>query len=104
MPSRPMLVDISKPWGSGREWDGGDTTRRIGIAIGPQYGTVSASFIKQAAREALKAEDIDLLAVLGFAFDPQVTGVTEEDGVTVDASEEGFANLSGIRNWAGSRC
>ena len=84
--------------GQRAEWEGEDTTRRIGIAIGPQYGTVSASFIKQAAKEALKAENIDLLAVLGFAFDPQVNGVTEEDGVTVDASEEGFANLAGIRN------
>jgi len=78
--------------------DGGDTARRVGIAIGPQYGTVSAAFIKQAAKEALRAEDLDLLAVLGFAFDPQVTGVTNEDGVTVDASEDGFANLAGVRN------
>ena len=78
--------------------DEGDARARIGIAIGPQYGTVSTSFIKQAAREAIKAENIDLLAILGFAFDPQVTGLTEEDGVTVDASEDGFANVAGIRN------
>ena len=76
----------------------GDAPVRIGIAIGPQYGTVSASFIKQAAKEALKAENIDLLSILGFAFDPQVAGVTEDDGVTVDASEDGFANVTGIRN------
>ena len=75
-----------------------DAPARIGIAIGPQYGTVSASFIKQAAKEAIKAENIDLLAVLGFAFDPQVTGITEDDGVTVEASDDGFANVAGIRN------
>ena len=50
---------------------------RIGIAIGPQYGTVSAGFIKEAARESIKAGDIDLLCVMAFAFDPQATGVTE---------------------------
>ena len=64
---------------------------RVAIALGPQYGTVSASFVKNAAREAIHAQGVDLLCVLGFAFDPQVTGVTEQDGVTVDASDEGFA-------------
>jgi len=67
---------------------------RIGIAIGPQYGTVSPSFIKEAAREALRAVDVGLVAVLGFAFDPQATGVTEDDGVTVDASSDGFAEVA----------
>ena len=70
---------------------------RIAIAIGPQYGTVSASFVKKAAREAISTEGVDLLAILGFAFDPQVTGVTEDDGVTVEATDEGFANVEGIR-------
>lgn len=75
----------------------GDSASRIGLAIGPQYGTVGPSFVKQAAREALDAGDIDLLAILAFAFDPQVTGVTEDDGVTVEASDEGFANVAGVR-------
>jgi adenine-specific DNA-methyltransferase len=35
--------------------------------------------------------------VLGFAFDPQATGVTEADGVTVEASDEGFAQVAGER-------
>jgi adenine-specific DNA-methyltransferase len=70
---------------------------RIGIAIGPQYGTVSPGFIKDAAREAIRAADIDLLCILGFAFDPQATGVTEDDGVTVEAADEGFANVTGER-------
>lgn len=70
---------------------------RLGIAIGPQYGTVSPSFVKQAAKEALAAGDIDLLAILAFAFDPQVTGVTENDGVTVEATDEGFASVAGVR-------
>lgn len=69
----------------------------VGVAIGPQYGTVSPSFIKSAAREAIKAGTIDLLCILGFAFDPQATGVTENDGVTVEASDDGFASVAGER-------
>ena len=46
------------------------TPRRVGITIGPQYGTVGPSFIKDAAREANRAGDLDLLCVLAFAFDP----------------------------------
>lgn len=75
----------------------GDAPARVAIAIGPQYGTVSPSFVKKAAREAIHAEDVDLLCVLGFAFDAQVTGVTEDDGVTVEATDEGFANVAAIR-------
>jgi adenine-specific DNA-methyltransferase len=76
---------------------GGDAPSRIAIAIGPQYGTVSPSYVKKAAREAIESEDIDLLAILGFAFDPQVTGLTEDDGVSIEASDEGFASVAGVR-------
>lgn len=72
-------------------------TSRIGIAIGPQYGTVSASYVKNAAKEAIQTEDLDLLCILGFAFDPNVTNVTETDGVTVEATDEGFAQVEGAR-------
>ncbi len=75
----------------------GDTPVRIAIAIGPQYGTVSPSYVKKAAREAIEADDVDLLAILGFAFDPQVTGLTEGDGVSIEASDEGFATVAGVR-------
>jgi adenine-specific DNA-methyltransferase len=77
--------------------EGERLSSRVAIAIGPQYGTVSPSYIKNAAREAIRAEDIELLCVLGFAFDPQATGVTEQDGVTVETSDEGFANVAGQR-------
>lgn len=70
---------------------------RVAVAIGPQYGTVSPAFIKAAAREAIAAEDVDLLCVLGFAFDPTALGVTDEDGLTVEASEDGFASVAGSR-------
>jgi adenine-specific DNA-methyltransferase len=74
---------------------------RIGIAIGPQYGTVSPGFIKEAAREAIRAADIDLLCILGFSFDPQATGVTQDDGVTVEVGDVGFANVTGERKMGG---
>ena len=67
--------------------------RRVGITIGPQYGTVGPSFIKDAAREANRVVDLDLLCVLAFAFDPSVLG-TGDDYVT---SEEGFANVAAER-------
>jgi len=74
---------------------------RVGIAIGPQYGTVSPGFIKDAAREAIRAADIDLLCILGFSFDPQATGVTQDDGVTVEIGDVGFANVTGERKMGG---
>jgi adenine-specific DNA-methyltransferase len=77
--------------------DGAGRATRIGVAIGPQYGTVSPSFIKAAAREMIKDGEIDLLCVLGFAFDPQATGVTDEDGVTVEVGDAGFASVAGER-------
>lgn len=69
------------------------TPRRVGITVGPQYGTVDGRFIKEAAREAIHAEGIDLLCVLAFAFDPGVLG-TDADYVT---SVDGFANVAAER-------
>ena len=69
------------------------TPRRVGITVGPQYGTVDGRFIKEAAREAIHADGIDLLCVLAFAFDPGVLG-TDADYVT---SVDGFANVAAER-------
>ncbi|MFE1664100.1 DNA methyltransferase [Microbacterium sp. P02] len=81
-----------------RRHDDEDTApSRVAIAIGPQYGTVSPGFIKAAAKEAIADPEVDLLCVLGFAFDPQATGVTEADGVTIIAEDEGFAQVEGER-------
>lgn len=65
-----------------------ESGEQLAIALGPQYGTVSASFIKNAAREAVVA-GAPIVAVLGFAFDPQL-------GVETD--EEGFAVVAGVRD------
>ena len=46
--------------------------RRVAVCIGPEYGTVSADLIKEAAKEAVKGIGFDTLIVCGFAFDPNV--------------------------------
>jgi adenine-specific DNA-methyltransferase len=60
--------------------------RRVGVSIGPQYGTVAPRFVKDAAREASRARDLDLLCILGFAFEPQVLDNDDEYAAT----DEGF--------------
>jgi len=72
-----------------------DDSQRVGISIGPQYGTVGASFIKNAAREALKADPkLDMLAVLAFSFDPLALGKDNEYVSTT----EGFADVAAERS------
>lgn len=75
----------------------GEASLRVGVSVGPQYGIVSPGFIKDAAKEAIRAGDVDLLCVLAFAFDPQATGVTMLDGVTVETGDAGFAEVAGER-------
>ncbi len=70
-----------------REDAGEGQAKRIGIALGPQYGTVSPAFVRDAAREAGKAKDIDLLCILGFAFDPLAVGAAGDGYISGD---EGF--------------
>jgi adenine-specific DNA-methyltransferase len=67
---------------------------RIAIAIGPQYGTVGPTYIKDAAREAIRAKDVDLLCVLGFAFDPQAIGASED----YVADTKDFASVAAERS------
>ncbi len=48
-------------------------TRRVAVSIGPELGTVGPEQVKEAAKEALKGIEFDLLIVCGFAFDPHVS-------------------------------
>jgi len=66
--------------------------------------SVSPAFIKGAAKEAVRAGHVELVAVLGFAFDAQATELTEADGVTVTPSDEGSRWSPGSARWAASRC
>ncbi|MET7880332.1 site-specific DNA-methyltransferase [Micromonospora profundi] len=44
------------------------TSARIAVSVGPQYGTVDADWVKDAAREALRGVGFDLLLVCAFGF------------------------------------
>ncbi len=76
-----------------REVSDPDGPGRVGICIGPQYGTVGPAFVKDAAREAGRDRSLDLLCILAFAFDPQVLN-SDEDYV---AADEGF-DVAGVRS------
>ena len=54
------------------------TPQRVAVSIGPQYGTVSPQWIKDAARESLHGQGFDLLLVCGFAFDARALETVEE--------------------------
>ncbi len=95
-----LTFDTIEPYASSYiQWVGERTDaiegapKRVGVTIGPHYGTVGPSFIKDAAREAIHAADLDLLCVLAFAFEPQVVGTGDE----YRTSEEGFANVAAER-------
>ena len=72
---------------------------RVGIALGPQYGTVDADLVREAAKEALKGAGLDLLLVCGFAFDPQAAEKAREfaprtsDDFAVAQAERQFGRL-----------
>jgi adenine-specific DNA-methyltransferase len=70
----------------GVQESGDDTAgRKVAIAVGPQYGTVSPSFIKEATREAQQIDGVKMLCILGFAFDPAAVGVDADYEVVGDA-------------------
>ncbi|SNQ50992.1 DNA methylase [Frankia canadensis] len=69
------------------------TPERIAVAIGPQYGTVTADLVRRAAREALRGQGHDLLLMLGFAFDSQVV----ETAAEFRPDEDAFAVTGRLR-------
>jgi adenine-specific DNA-methyltransferase len=66
-----------KPWPGGRlihaegRYEERGRSRRVGVTIGPEYGTVSYGLVREAAREALDSV-FDTLIICGFAFEPKV--------------------------------
>jgi adenine-specific DNA-methyltransferase len=55
------------------EFTSAGKAQRVAVSIGPQYGTVGADDIKEAAKEAVQGVGFNLLVVCGFAFDPHVS-------------------------------
>lgn len=69
---------------------------RVGIALGPQYGTVDADLVQQAAKEAVRGAGLDLLLVCGFAFDPRASEKAKEFAPTAG---EDFAMAQGEQQY-----
>ncbi|MBN2580211.1 MAG: site-specific DNA-methyltransferase [Pirellulales bacterium] len=70
-----LLEPFAGEWihAQGRYTEKDGTERRAAICIGPEYGTVGAALIKEAAKEAVRGIGFDILLVCGFAFDPHVS-------------------------------
>jgi len=65
-----------KPWPGGAiisaegDYEENGQRKRAAIVIGPEYGTVGADLVRDAAREA--RDLFDTLVICGFAFDPHI--------------------------------
>ncbi|WFE20936.1 site-specific DNA-methyltransferase [Solwaraspora sp. WMMD937] len=76
----------------GAQRNGGEETpTRIAVSVGPQYGTVDADWIKQAARESLRGVGFDMLLVCGFSFDALAGSAVNE--FTPESSDD-FATVA----------
>jgi len=71
-------------------------TQRVAICLGPEYGTVDARMVKAAAREALAMPNVDVLLVLGYAFEANAldaVGDTQREGFASVAAEHTLGRL-----------
>jgi adenine-specific DNA-methyltransferase len=79
-----LLFDRIEPYAStyvqaiGEYTDAAGKTLRAAISIGPEYGTVDATWVKEAAKEARKGEGFPMLVVCAFAFGPYVNEETKQ--------------------------
>jgi adenine-specific DNA-methyltransferase len=87
-----------------REVEDDASPKRVGIVVGPQYGTVGSRNIMDAAKEAVKAKDIDLLVVLAFAFDPQALGSAAADGTATTPAPMVSPMCRPSARWASYPC
>jgi len=69
--------------GEGHYTDTDGTGKRAAICIGPEHGTVGATLVKEAAKEAVQGVGFDVLIVCGFAFDPSVSEEAKRYGKLV---------------------
>ncbi len=62
-----------------RRGGGNGTPQRVAVSLGPQYGTVNATWVKDAARAALRGgNEFDLLLICGFGFDAHSSETANE--------------------------
>ena len=65
--------------------DADGAERTVAVSVGPEYGTVDADQVREAAKEASKGAGADLLLVCGFAFDASA-GETAKEFQPTDGS------------------
>ena len=78
--------------------DADGETRRVGVCIGPEHGTVGPDLVKEAAKEAIRGTGFDLLVVCAFAFDARTGEAAKElapsgDGFAIAAEERRLGRL-----------
>ncbi|MGH3800232.1 MAG: DNA methyltransferase, partial [Pseudonocardiaceae bacterium] len=62
-----------------RRGGGNGTPQRVAVSVGPQYGTVNATWVKDAARAALRGgNEFDVLLICGFGFDAHSSETVNE--------------------------
>ena len=84
-----MLEPLGGRWiQAAGEYDENGLQRRVAVSIGPQYGTVDAEIVKEAAKEALRGAGFDLLVVCGFAFDAHADEAAKEFVPDLPRSDE----------------
>jgi adenine-specific DNA-methyltransferase len=96
-----MLEPFAGEWiaarGTFTDTDG--EARQVAVSLGPEYGTVGADQVRQAAKEAVKGVGFDLLLVCGFAFDATTPETAQEfrpnanGGWAVTTEERKFGKL-----------
>ncbi len=59
--------------------------RTVAVSVGPEYGTVDADQVREAAKEASRAAGADLLLVCAFAFDASAGETAKEFAPSADA-------------------
>lgn len=62
------------------EYTENGVSRRVAVCIGPEYDTVGADLVKDAAIEAVRGIGFDLLVICGFAFDAYVSEEIKQYG------------------------
>jgi adenine-specific DNA-methyltransferase len=85
--------------GRGAFSDANGEERTVAVSVGPEYGTVDADQVREAAKEASRGVGADLLLVCAFAFDA-TAGTTakefappDESGWAVAAEERKLGRL-----------
>jgi adenine-specific DNA-methyltransferase len=78
-----------------RRGGGNGTPQRVAVSVGPQYGTVNATWVKDAARAALRGgNEFDLLLICGFGFDAHSSETANE---FAPSNGEDFATVADER-------